>query len=432
MAWWGQNSLHLKQQQQTWLFTGYTDPSSFPNTPMEHISIQTQLFPQRFRVDIYLNLEGCRQADFHGRSRSRPGMRPKETEVVRITAAGVYTTSRRRQSPVYEFLIPNAHINFGTLLRSRSFPFFFELPKNETCRNDYVNSRGSGSRMVNCMKTMILIFLVIGAAVISGCAQQPAQPVPQTTVQTTAAPPADTIRTAASPLGTILVDARGMTLYYFANDIPASGASTCYGPCAVAWPVFSADTVKVSAPLDAADFGSITRTDGTKQTTWKGWPLYYWQADTKAGDVSGENVQNVWFVLNLDERVLIAHSPATGMYLTDTVGKTLYYFTADTPGTSACTGACLARWPAFSADPVRAPSVLKPADFSAVVRADGVRQTAFMGRPLYYFADDMKPGDLKGQGFNGVWYVANISGSAPAATPTTLKTLSPTGGGSGY
>jgi len=47
MAWCGQNSLHLKQEQQRWLFSGYTSPFTFANTPIEHISMQTQLFPHR-------------------------------------------------------------------------------------------------------------------------------------------------------------------------------------------------------------------------------------------------------------------------------------------------------------------------------------------------------------------------------------------------
>jgi hypothetical protein len=47
MAWCGQNSLHLKQAQQRWLFHGYTEPSFFTNTPIEHRSIQTQLVVQR-------------------------------------------------------------------------------------------------------------------------------------------------------------------------------------------------------------------------------------------------------------------------------------------------------------------------------------------------------------------------------------------------
>jgi len=289
-------------------------------------------------------------------------------------------------------------------------------------------------------KTTLLILCVaaISVLLIAGCTQTPVpQPTPTatTTVPATQAP--DTVKTADTTLGRILVDADGMTLYYFANDIPASGASTCYGQCAVAWPIFSVDTVTVSSPLLASDFSSITRTDGTKQTTYRGWPLYYWQADTKPGDVNGENVQKVWFVVKPDETVMIANRGTAGMFLTDTFGKTLYYFTSDTSGTSACTNACLVKWPAFNTDTISAPSVLRPADFTKVTRADGVKQTAYMNRPLYYFADDTKPGDIKGQGFNNVWYVANISGRVPVVTtvpttvPTTVRTTSPASGGGG-
>lgn len=184
------------------------------------------------------------------------------------------------------------------------------------------------------------------------------------------------------------MDAQGKTLYYFAKDIPASSASSCSGQCAVIWPVFSVDTVPVSPPLLASDFSSITRADGKKQTTYQGWPLYCHQADTKAGDVNGENVNNVWFVVKPDQTVMVASQGNLGSFLAGRTGKTLYYFTKDAAGASTCTGACLAKWPAFSADPVSAPSLLKPADFSSLSRTDGMKQTAYLGRPLYYFADD--------------------------------------------
>jgi predicted lipoprotein with Yx(FWY)xxD motif len=295
------------------------------------------------------------------------------------------------------------------------------------------------------MKTVTLLFLVLAIAallLIAGCTQQQAQ---TTAAQATTAPaavqPADTIRSAGSPLGTLLTDARGMTLYYFANDVPASGVSSCTGACAGIWPVFSAGTITVSSPLAPADFGSIMRADGMSQTTWHGWPLYYYQADKKPGDVYGENVLMTWFVAKPGENVLAAHTPALGLYLTDASGMTLYVFTKDTPGTGTCTGACLAKWPAFNAAAVSAPSVLAPANFSAVSRADGVNQTAWMGRPLYYYAGDMKPGDVNGQGFGNLWYVANVSGMTPVATavptpvPTTVPTTASTPvsyGGGGY
>jgi predicted lipoprotein with Yx(FWY)xxD motif len=281
---------------------------------------------------------------------------------------------------------------------------------------------------------LLLVLLVISTLFVAGCTQQqPAQPTPQPT-----AVPVDTIMTTASSLGTILVDAQGKTLYYFANDIPASGTSSCYGQCAVIWPIFSVDLITVSPPLVAADFSSITRTDGKKQTTYRGWPLYYYQADTKRGDVNGENVLKIWFVVKPDETVMISNKGNLGSFLTDRVGKTLYFFTKDTSGASTCTGTCLANWPAFSADPVVAPSVLKPTDFSVLTRSDGAKQVSYMGRPLYYFAADTKPGDIKGEGVNNVWYVANVSGITPVVTipltavPTTTRTTSPSGYGGGY
>ncbi|MHB8163505.1 MAG: hypothetical protein ACYDDV_04040 [Methanoregula sp.] len=275
---------------------------------------------------------------------------------------------------------------------------------------------------------ILLILAVTGMLILAGCAQPSMSPSTQLpTPQPTAVKPADTIMTASSPLGTILVDSAGKTLYYFANDVPASGKSACTGQCAVIWPVFSAGSVQVSSPLDPADFATITRADGTMQTTYYGRPLYYYQADVRPGDVNGENVNKIWFAMKPDESVLIAQSPALGMYLTDISGKTLYVFTKDSAGTSACTGSCLAQWPAFSSDPLTAPSTLQPGDFSSLSRVDGIKQTAFKGMPLYYYAGDMKPGDANGQKFNFVWFAANVSG---VTVVPTLQTLSPSYGSS--
>lgn len=290
---------------------------------------------------------------------------------------------------------------------------------------------------------VIFLFLAILAILMAGCTQsQPAvQTPPQPTAQPTATAPADTVKVAASSLGTIMTDANGMTLYYFINDVPSSGASACTGAlnCSTTWPPFSIDTIEVSSPqLDKADFSSITRADGNKQTTWYGWPLYHFIKDTKPGDVNGENVVKKWYVMKLPEYTVMIHStPALGAFLTDTSGKTLYFFSKDTTGTSACTGTCLAKWPAFDAGNVIAPSVLKTSDVGIVTRADGVKQSSYMGRPLYYFSGDTAPGATAGQGFINSWAVADIAGTmpvfatpTPTPAPTTLATLSPYSGGS--
>ena len=294
------------------------------------------------------------------------------------------------------------------------------------------------------MRTMVLAILVSLALVtmlMAGCAQSSAPATPVPTAPPVTAAPADTIKVADSSLGKILTDANGMTLYYFVNDVPGSGASACTGVqnCSTTWPAFSVDTVTVSPPLDPADFASITRADGQKQTTWYGWPLYRFLKDTRPGDVNGENVLKKWYVIKEPEyTVMVASTPALGTFLTDTSGKTLYYFSKDTTGTSACTGTCLANWPAFYASSVVAPSLLKASDFGTVTRADGTMQSSYMGRPLYYFGGDSGPGMTKGEGVINSWAVANISGTlpvfatpAPTPAPTTVPTIISYGGG-GY
>ncbi|GGC11512.1 hypothetical protein [Dyadobacter sediminis] len=95
-----------------------------------------------------------------------------------------------------------------------------------------------------------------------------------------------------------------------------------------------------------------------------------------------------------------------GKVLTDGSGKTLYFFTKDVAGNSACTGGCLTAWPVFSVASPRLEAGLNPADFTTITRADGKAQIAYKGWPMYYYKDDVAAGDVKGENVNGVWFVA--------------------------
>lgn len=110
--------------------------------------------------------------------------------------------------------------------------------------------------------------------------------------------------------------------------------------------------------------------------------------------------------INLGETTL-------GSVLVDGAGKTLYIFTADSAGTSACTGDCLASWPALAGG--AAPTLgagLEAAGFGTITRPDdGSAQVTFNGMPLYYFAGDAAAGDVKGQGLAGKWYVIGADGT---------------------
>ena len=97
-------------------------------------------------------------------------------------------------------------------------------------------------------------------------------------------------------LGSFLVDSKGMTLYLYTVDTP--NTSNCYGPSAVAWPPLLTTGAPVAGTgVTASMLGTTTRTDGTTQVTYNGWPLYYFATDKVPGDTTGENVQNVWFVI---------------------------------------------------------------------------------------------------------------------------------------
>jgi len=97
-------------------------------------------------------------------------------------------------------------------------------------------------------------------------------------------------------LGYFLVDSKGMTLYLYTKDSP--NTSNCYAACATAWPpLLTSGAPTAGAGVTAALLGITKRTDGTTQVTYNGWPLYYWVNDKNPGDTTGENVQNVWFVV---------------------------------------------------------------------------------------------------------------------------------------
>lgn len=105
------------------------------------------------------------------------------------------------------------------------------------------------------------------------------------------------LKTSTTSLGEVVVDGAGMTLYMFTKDTRGATASACTGACLAAWPlVVAADTPKLAGITGAV--GSINTTDGRKQVTLNGWPLYYFAKDAKPGDVTGQNVNQVWFVLD--------------------------------------------------------------------------------------------------------------------------------------
>jgi len=123
---------------------------------------------------------------------------------------------------------------------------------------------------------------VIAIATVVGASQQSAWS------QMSMAEPA---KVAQGSGGSMLTDAKGMTLYTFDHD--AGGKSACNGPCAKNWP-------PLMAMADAKPMGKwsvVGRDDGTKQWAYAGKPLYAWSKDQKPGDTTGDGFLNgAWHV----------------------------------------------------------------------------------------------------------------------------------------
>lgn len=95
----------------------------------------------------------------------------------------------------------------------------------------------------------------------------------------------------------VLTDARGMSLYWWNNDVPGSGKSVCTGACSQSWPPMVA---KADAK-PAGDFSIITRDDGVKQWAYKGHPLYLWVNDLKPGDKTGDGFRHgLWHLAKVE------------------------------------------------------------------------------------------------------------------------------------
>lgn len=280
-------------------------------------------------------------------------------------------------------------------------------------------------------KTYALLAIVALALGFSRCSDDdPAINIGEVSLQTNAT------------LGNFLVDGKGMTLYFFTLDV--NGQSNCTGGCLNAWPIYYAEDIKPGNGVNADDFRTITRADGKQQTTYKNWPLYYYAGDSKAGDVTGEAEDNVWFVAKPDYTIMLTDAQLVGgdgkhylatnyqegegmtQFFVDAKGFTLYTFTKDFKDTNKFTAPDLSnndKWPIYNATIQSLPSTLKASDFGTIQVA-GRTQTTYKGWPLYYFGQDTKPGDTKGVSFPttnvGLWHIVNTNTPQAAVQPTVM------------
>jgi predicted lipoprotein with Yx(FWY)xxD motif len=108
------------------------------------------------------------------------------------------------------------------------------------------------------------------------------------------------VKIAQSDLGPILVDQMGRTLYAFTKD--ENKSSACDADCIAVWPALTAQST-VDAK-DGADAKLVSQIDESSQAVYGKWPLYYYVGDQVAGDLNGQGVDDEWFAIAPDGKLV--------------------------------------------------------------------------------------------------------------------------------
>ena len=145
---------------------------------------------------------------------------------------------------------------------------------------------------------LLLIVIAATALLVAACGSPSAIPVANT--GSAGGGTGAVLSTTSTPLGTIVVDAKGRTVYLFAIDSP--GHSACTGACLQYWPLVAAPaTLPASLPGITGTVGVLDRPDGAKQLTLNGWPLYTYAGDTAPGATAGEGLNlsgGLWWAVS--------------------------------------------------------------------------------------------------------------------------------------
>jgi predicted lipoprotein with Yx(FWY)xxD motif len=167
--------------------------------------------------------------------------------------------------------------------------------------------------------------------------------------------------------------------------------------------------------------GTIEREDETYQVTYNDMPRYYWVKDVQPGDATGQNVGEVWFVIQ-PPTLGAGSNDSLGSFLVGPDGMTLYLFTKDTPGVSNCYDDCAVKWPPLLVPEGQQPTASEgiPGTLGVTERTDGTYQVTYNDMPLYYWVKDVVPGDATGQNVGEVWFVIDPQATSMGGDTTTV------------
>ena len=172
------------------------------------------------------------------------------------------------------------------------------------------------ARMPKPVKLGIPLAAVLTTAACSSAAASPSAPAssaPAAGSSASASTTGTVITTHAGSAGAFLTTGSGRTVYLWAKD--GMNMSACSGACAAAWPpVPATGTLTATGGAKASDLGTITRSDGTKQVTYDGHPLYYFVGDSAAGQTNGQGSDNFgakwWLVASSGAKITASSDTA--------------------------------------------------------------------------------------------------------------------------
>jgi predicted lipoprotein with Yx(FWY)xxD motif len=230
------------------------------------------------------------------------------------------------------------------------------------------------------------------------------------------------------------------TLYLLTTDNAQHSTCGDAGACDALWPPLLTNAkAKAATGVAGSAIGSVIRSDGTRQVTYAGHPVYFFALDLAAGATAGltngEHIEDpapvngVWYAVSplgnpLPGTATIGSEPESSTNSTSILSDTgavngevgtLYAFSADTATHSDCNSECARIWPpVLTSTPaaVAAASAANGSLFGVVERIDGSFQVTYNGHPLYYFGLAFEGTSGNGvTAFGGTFNIVNVDGS---------------------
>jgi predicted lipoprotein with Yx(FWY)xxD motif len=136
-----------------------------------------------------------------------------------------------------------------------------------------------------------------GGGAAGGSTAPPSSEAPPSPMTSVPASGSDVLVAMSSSLGKIVVNGQMMTVYVFDKDTPNSGKSSCTGKCASTWPEVTSSSMTPQVSGVTGKVGTITGVDGMAQVTLDGHPLYTFANDSDPGEINGQGVGGVWWLV---------------------------------------------------------------------------------------------------------------------------------------